>query len=406
MSSIAFLRHSAAASLFCMLAFCTFTFSQTLTVLHTFNSTDGQFPNGGLVHGSDGNLYGTTSSGGVHGFGTVFKITPSGKFTSIYSFSGGTGDGAYPMSSVIRDSAGNIYGTTQNGGPADNLGGIVFKVSSSGHESILHVFTGGSDGGNPEGDLIRDSSGNLYGTTLGGGDTNCVAVALSGCGVVFKLDPTGNETVLHTFEGGSDGASPWGGLVMDSAGNLYGTTASAGNYGDGQIFKITPSGHKTSIHDFDPGLNLDGSAPRTSLAFGPGGILYGTTANGGDLSTSWCSTIGCGTIFKVDTHNVVTTIHSFGGPPSDGDTPSGPIARDANGNLYGVTADGGETFDAGVVYKLDPSGNETILHSFTQGNDGWEPSGRLYVNSSGTVFGVTSLSDGPDGFGVIFKITQ
>lgn len=398
-------RRTASILFTVFVALTTIASAQQLTVLHTFNSTDGQFPNGGLVHASDGNLYGTTSSGGAHGFGTVFKITPSGKFTSIYNFAGGVNDGAYPMSSVIRDSAGNIYGTTQSGGPADNLGGVVFKITSSGSESVLYTFTGGADGGNPEADLIRDNSGNLYGTTAGGGDTNCNGSPFTGCGVVFKLDPAGNETVLHTFEGGSDGATPWGGLVMDSSGNLYGTTASAGRYNAGQIFKINRSGRKTAVHDFDPGLNMDGSTPRTGLTFAAGGILYGVAANGGDLSTSWCSTLGCGTVFKVDTHNVVTTIHSFEGPPSDGDVPSGPVARDAAGNLYGVTADGGENFDAGVVYKLDPSGNETILHNFTQGNDGWEPSGRLYVNSSGTVFGAASLSSGPDGYGVIFKIT-
>jgi uncharacterized repeat protein (TIGR03803 family) len=405
MFSTASLRHTAAANLFFFLALSTFAFSQTLTVLHTFKSTDGQFPYGGLVHGSDGNLYGTTSSGGVHGFGTVFKITTSGKFTSIYSFAGGVGDGAYPMSSVIRDSAGNIYGTTQSGGPADNLGGVVFKITSSGHESVLHAFTGGADGGNPEADLIRDSSGNLYGVTAGGGDTNCTSAYFVGCGVVFKIDPAGNQTVLHTFEGELDGATPQGGLVMDSSGNLYGTAEFGGRYGSGQIFKIDRSGHKTVIHDFDLGLNMSGGNPRTALTFAPGGILYGTTQIGGDLSTSWCGSLGCGTVFKVDTHNVVTTIHSFEGPPSDGDIPSGPVARDAAGNLYGVAYDGGENFDAGIVYKLAPSGNETILHNFTQGSDGWEPSGRLYVNGSGAVFGATSLSDGPDGYGAIFKIT-
>jgi uncharacterized repeat protein (TIGR03803 family) len=400
------LRRTASILLTLLIALSTRASAQKLTVLHTFNSTDGAFPDGGLIQGSDGNLYGTASGGGAHGFGTVFKITPSGRFTTIYSFAGGVGDGAYPLYSVIRDSAGNIYGTTQNGGPADNLGGVVFKITSSGHESILHMFTGGADGGNPDGDLIRDSGGNLYGVTVAGGDTTCAdEIFFVGCGVVFRLDPAGNETVLHTFEGGLDGANPWGGLVMDSAGNLYGTTEFGGRYAAGQIFKINRSGHKTVIHDFDPGLNLDGGSPRTALTFAPGGILYGTTANGGDLSTSWCSTLGCGTLFKVDTHNVVTTIHSFEGPPSDGDTPWGPVARDAAGNLYGVTADGGENFDAGIVYKLDPSGNETILHNFTQGTDGFEPSGRLYVTSSGTVFGTASLSSGPDGDGVIFKIT-
>ncbi len=379
--------------------------AQKLTVLHTFNSTDGGFPSGGLVHGSDGKLYGTTSGGGTRGFGTVFKITTSGKFTSIYSFAGGTADGAYPMASVIRDSSGNIYGMTQNGGPADNLGGVVFKITSAGKESVLHFFTGGTDGGNPEGDLIRDSSGNLYGVTAGGGDINCNVSFFTGCGVVFKIDSTGTETVLHTFEGGSDGANPWGGLVMDSSGNLYGTTENGGKYSAGQIFKISAAGKKTVVHDFDPGVNMGGANPRDPLTFGSGGILYGTTFRGGDLTTSWCGALGCGTVFKVNTGNVLTTLHTFEGPPTDGDTPYGAVARDSAGNLYGVAADGGTEFFGGIAYKLDSSGNETILHNFTQGSDGWEPSGRLYVDNSGAVYGTASLSDGPDGNGVIFKIT-
>jgi len=387
-----------------LIAVSTLTPAQTLTVLHTFNSTDGAFPNGGLVHGSDGNLYGTASGGGAHGFGTVFKITTSGKFTSIYSFAGGIGDGAYPMSSVIRDSSGNIYGMTQSGGPADNLGGVVFKITSAGKESVLHFFTGGADGGNPEGDLIRDSSGNLYGVTAGGGNLHCNASYFTGCGVVFKLSASGTETVLHTFQGGSDGANPWGGLVMDSSGNLYGSTENGGRYSAGQIFKISASGKKTVVHNFDPGVNMDGANPRDPLTFGSGGILYGTTFRGGDLSVSWCGSIGCGTVFKLDTHDVLTTLHSFEGPPSDGDTPYGAVARDSAGNLYGIAADGGNEYFGGIVYKLDLSGNETILHNFTQGDDGWEPSGRLYVDKSGTVYGAASLSDGPDGNGVIFKI--
>jgi uncharacterized repeat protein (TIGR03803 family) len=402
MFSTASFRRPAAVSLYFVLAFCTFTFSQTLTVLHTFNSRDGQFPDGGLVHGSDGNLYGTTSSGGAHGNGTVFKITPSGKFISIYNFAGG-GDGAYPMSSVIRDSAGNIYGTTQSGGPADNLGGVVFKITSSGHESVLHAFTGGADGGNPEGDLIRDSSGNLYGTTRSGGDKKCKYDSFAvGCGVVFKLDAAGTETVLHTFEGGLDGANPWGGLVMDSAGNLYGTTERGGRHDAGQVFKIDRARHKIVVHDFDPGFHMDGKNPRYGLSFGPGGILYGVTPIGGDVNAA--NPVGNGTVFKVDVHNVVTTIYSFEGLPSDGYVPDGPVARDAAGNLYGTTAGGGAN-DAGTVYKVDPSGNETILYNFIGGTDGWEPSGRLYVTSSGTVFGTASLSSDIDGYGVIFKIT-
>ncbi len=392
MFSIAFVRRSASASLYFVLAFCSFTFSQTLTVLHTFHVSDGEHPDSGLIRASDGNLYGTTVVGGSVGCGTVFKITQSGKFTSIYSFLGGN-DGCNPEAPVIRDAAGNLYGTTVSGGLSN--AGTVFKINSSGHESVVYAFTGKADGGSPISNVVRDRKGVLYGVTLAGGDLNCAA---GGCGTVFKIDANGNETVLHTFTGplnaAGDGGFPSGGLIVDSSGNLYGTTGAGGFWGEGTVFKIDPLGNETLLYSFGS-FARDGTGPGGGLSFGPGGILFGTTSGGGDF--------GSGTVFKLDTQGNETILHSFAGLHSDGSDPSGPVARDAEGNLYGVTLSGGTDL-RGVVYKLDSSGTETILHNFVLGADGGDPDGRLYVNSEGVVFGTTFQGGRNLGNGIVFKI--
>jgi uncharacterized repeat protein (TIGR03803 family) len=392
MFRIAFPRRFAAATLF-VLASCAFTFSQTLTVLHTFHGSDGEDPVSGLVLGSDGNLYGTTISGGAKNCGTVFKITQSGKFTSIYSFKGGN-DGCQPRASVIRDAAGNLYGTTSSGGRSNE--GTVFKINNSGRESVIYAFTGGTDGGEPTANVIRDVKGTLYGTTTNGGIRSC-DTPTSGCGTVFKIDSTGKETVLYAFgKIANDGEFPSGNLVMDSSGNLYGTTDIGGDFIEGTLFKVDPSGTETLLHSFNPTTG-DGMGPN-SLSFAPGGILYGTTLGGGVL--------GSGTVFTLDPQGNETILYSFANTP-DGDGPAGPVARDAAGNLYGVTVSGGSTgCDCGIAYKLDSSGTETILHEFTQGPDGGFPLGRLYVNRQGVVYGTASEGGLGGENGTVFKITQ
>ena len=379
------------------LFFSTFAFSQKLVVLHTFNGSDGEFPAGGLIRGSDGNFYGATFAGGTFGGGTVFRMTPAGKITTLYTFTGtftGGHDGLNPTASVIRDAAGNIYGTTNFGGTANV--GTVFKITSANKETVLYSFTGGADGSQPIADLIRDAHGNLYGTTIYGG--TCTELP-NGCGVVFKVDPTGKETVIHDFQGGIDGGGPAGGLVMDSAGNLYGTTAGLGLFNAGTVFKIDPSGNKTILYNFEPGSSMDGNGPGTDLAFGPGQILYGTTSAGGDVN--FCAPFGCGTVFKLDTHDVETVLHGFDG--ADGATPGGPVARDSAGNLYGTAASGCAD-NWGCIYKIDTSNHETVLYSFTNGNDGGSPDGRLYVLPNGTIFG-TANNGGTSDMGVVFKLT-
>ncbi len=223
--------------------------AQTYEVLHRFHGKpDGENPNAGVIRDAAGNLYSTTSSGGTYGWGVVFKLSTTRKLTVLHTFTDGA-DGASPLAGVVRDAEGNLYGTTYGGGdsncfrPSPPSGGrstrwddlppipqggcgVVFKVDTTGNETVLHTFTG-ADGNEPDAGLIRDLAGNLYGTTLYGGDVNCNV--LNSCGVVFKLDTTGKETVLYRFSGGADGSSPEAGLVQDAAGNLYGTTVVGGD---------------------------------------------------------------------------------------------------------------------------------------------------------------------------------
>jgi uncharacterized repeat protein (TIGR03803 family) len=215
------------------------------TVLHSFIGppTDGGFPDAGLVRDAAGDLFGTTSFGGAFDAGVVFKLDKFGKEIMLHSFAGYPTDGANPYTVLVRDTAGNFYGTTLEGGPSGD--GVVFKLNMAGYESVLFSFNGAMEGGNPGGGLVRDAAGNLYGTTSYGGAGGCPFG--QGCGVVFKFDPTGNETLVHSFAGSpadggvpSGGASVSGGLVRDAAGNLYGTTYSGGASDSGVVFKLTP----------------------------------------------------------------------------------------------------------------------------------------------------------------------
>ena len=242
----------------------------TESVLYSFGSsaTEGSGPLSGLIMDSAENFYGTTSAGGTYDLGTVFKINPNGTEAILYAFAGGTTDGQFPLGRLVMDSAGNLYGTTALGG-ANDLG-TVFKISAAGTETVLHSFAGRQQ---PNGRLIMDSAGDLYGTTTGGGANNG--------GTVFKISPNGTETILHAFPGGTtDGAEPEGGVIMDSAGNLYGTTAGGGAYDLGTVFKISPAGTETVLHSFVGGTT-DGARPEVALVMDSAGNFYGTTQSGG-----------------------------------------------------------------------------------------------------------------------------
>ncbi|PYT52595.1 MAG: hypothetical protein DMG43_11255, partial [Acidobacteria bacterium] len=258
-------------------------------------------------------------------------------FTVLYSFMGSPdGNGPY-LAALILDKAGNLYGTTNAGGTGTcSLGrigpspgcGTVFKLDTAGNETVLHSFTG-SDGSGPAASLIMDTAGNLYGTTSSGGSASV--------GTVFKIDTSGNQTVLHSFAG-SDGSGPDAGLIMDNAGNLYGTTSSGGSASVGTVFKIDTSGNETVLYNFKGGT--DGARPEAGLIMDQAGNLYGTTLAGGTGTCSYLSS-GCGTIFKLDTSGNETVLHSFTGSPGDGANPFAALILDGAGNLYGTTLAGG-----------------------------------------------------------------
>lgn len=303
-------------------------------VLHSFSGgPDGGYPYAGLILDAAGNLYGTADAGGAHNCGAVFEMPAGGAEGVLYSFTGTGGDGAHPLAGLVRDAAGNLYGATADGGASGF--GTVFELSAGGAETVLHSFTGRSDGEYPEAGLFQDGLGNLYGTTYAGG--------AAGFGTVFKIDGKGNETVLYSFRGGADGEYPSAGLVRDAAGNLYGTTNSGGASGDGMVFKVSPAGKETVLHSFKGGK--DGEYPYASVIRDAAGHLYGTTYGGG--ASGW------GTVFEIDPTGKETVLYSFAGA-ADGASPEGGLVQDAAGHLYGTTKYGG-AFGAGTVFELSPA---------------------------------------------------
>jgi uncharacterized repeat protein (TIGR03803 family) len=328
------------------------TATGTETILHKFTgAADGANPRAGLVRDSAGNFYGTAYGGGASGDGVVFKLTGS-TLTVLHSFSGT--DGAHPAAALIRDSAGSLYGTTfYGGGDASCSCGTIFKIDPTGAESVLYSFTGGADGKFPAGRLLLDRAGNLYGTASQGGIVNCGRFNLQGCGVVFKLDPTQHLAALYTFSGNSDGGQPQAGLIRDSSGNLYGTAFAAGdlnrvcaqNNGCGVVFLVSPAGQETVLHTFSNGT--DGANPAGDLIRDAAGNLYGTTKLGGGGAST-----GFGIVFEISSGGGESILHTFTGN-NDGGDPVAGLIRDSAGNLYGTTTAGGSAAQ-GVVFKLTP----------------------------------------------------
>jgi len=364
--------------------------------LYTFTGgNDGGNPPCGLISGGKGILpatlrfYGTTETGGSAGFGTVFKVE-TGFETVLHSFAGGS-DGTVPEAAVVMDGSGNFYGTTKKGGTFGL--GVVFKLTPGGSESALYSFTGGSDGSSPVASLIMDGAGNLYGTTEKGG--------ASGLGVVFKVAPGGSESVLHPFAG-SDGAYPVAGLIMDETGNLYGTTSAGGSStncsgGCGTVFRLAPDNTQTVLHSFSAGS--DGSNPQAGVIMDKVHNLYGTTRDGGAHAK--------GTVFKLSHKGKEIVLHSFAGG-SDGANPAGGVIK-KRGFLYGTTFAGGAG-DHGTVFKTpNIPGADTVLYAFGGASDGAHPKGGL-VNVAGNLFGTTYAGGDPgcnmgEGCGVVFELT-
>jgi uncharacterized repeat protein (TIGR03803 family) len=303
-------------------------------------------------------------------------------FIVLYSFHGATGE--YPLAALIVDPEGNLYGTTQNGG-AHGFG-TVFEITNAGNEIVLHSFSREPDGRFPLSSLVLDMAGNLYGTTTRGGS--------SGYGTVFKVEEaTGKETVLYSFKGiKGDGSYPSAGLVLDSAGNLYGTTQEGGEADFGTIFKLDTAGTETVLHSF-AGYPKDGEYPIANLIWDNKGSLYGTTEIGGRFNS--------GTIFKLDASGNESLIFSGTGGKGGG-YPFGGVIRDNEGNFYSTAAYGGD--GVGTVFEVNPKGVETVLYTFT-GSDGSYPSAGLVRDAMGNLYGTTEFG-GTIGPGAIFEITK
>lgn len=421
----------------------------TEVVLHNFGNlappSVGSGPYAGVILGPNGNLYGTTVSGGKSGAGVVYRVDAAGKERVLYNFTGGA-DGGNPYTGVVQDGAGDLYGTTSKGGASN--AGVVYKVDPAGNETVLYNFTGGADGAGPFSNLVRDEAGNIFGAAFSGGT--------AGAGVVYEVDATGKQTVIYNFSGHADGGGP-NSLIRDKAGNFFGTAANGGAASAGVVYKLTPAGQQTVLYYFG-GETTDGATP-VGLTADTSGNLYGATSGGGQYSTGvlWkvdflgrekvlypylsgatagpaldaagnlyvpagnslyeintagqlIATYGFGApvesgvildaagniygtvyssneVFKIDPTGQVTVLCNFIPPPPrthDGATPFGSIVMDASGNLYGTTYHGG-TAGAGTVYKLDPSGHETLLYSFSRFNN--VPASGVTLDSSGNLYG-------------------
>jgi uncharacterized repeat protein (TIGR03803 family) len=332
-------------------------------------------------------------------------LTQAQSFQVLYTFTGKS-DGGGPYGGLIRDSSGNLYGTAPLGGSfkpgycRPGGCGVVFKLDPSGMETVLDTFKGSDNGSGPYAGLTRDRQGNFYGVTAGGGLVS--SCPPSGCGIVFKIDAAGNATTLYEFIGGAtDGSKPQGALILDAAGNLYGTTVDGGSKSVGTVFKVDPTGKETVLHSFQG--TPDGATPLGALLRDPQGNLYGTTQLGGTGKTCGFS---CGTVFKISPVGEETVIYSFTGG-EDGLEPASSLLRDSEGNLYGTTSGGGDStcdppFGCGVVFKLSPSGGETVLHKFT-GADGSDPSAGVIRDAEGDLYG-TTYEGGAFGVGTVYKL--
>ena len=366
-------------------------------VVYAFRGEDGADPTAALIEDAAGTLYGTTSAGGA-GSGVVFKITSLGRETVLHAFTGKNGDGADPHGALALDGFGNLYGTTSSGGAAGF--GTVFKIDASGVETVLHSFTG-ADGANPYAGPVIDSSGNLYGTTENGGT--------SGLGTVFKINTEGTESVLHSFAGGTtDGADPRAGLVLDPDRNLFGTTFAGGSANYGTVFRVDTANTETILHDFTGGS--DGGNPFGGLTRDQNGTFYGTAEAGGGHLMDGMNGIGgpepdrpggcCrGTTYAISGSNF-SVLYTFTGG-NDGGSPVGSLAL-SNGFLYGTTLAGGPGQKGTAFSVTIASGAENVLHGFSGKADGANPYGGLLITSAGALYG-TAEKGGRFKSGTVFQ---
>jgi len=378
--------------------------SQTYKVVYNFTGrgSDGATPDGGPILDRNGNIFGTTNLGGAYGSGSVYRLSPHGSswvYTSLYSFKGGS-DGAGPAFGSLAIGPGHhFFGTTEGGGnfgtafdvwrPPNNS-----RASVPWQEAVVHSFGSGNDGAQPIGGVVFDSAGNFYGTTSLGGDT--------GNGTVFEVKRSGKqwiESVIYSFKGGTDAFNPVAGVTLDSKGMIYGTTSFGGANGDGTVYRLQRSGShwkETILYSFKGAS--DGQHPVGGVILDSTGNLYGSTFQGG--------VNGGGTVYRLSHSSKgwkLTTGYSFN--PGFGG-PYNKLTIDASGNIYGTTNGDGAN-NAGSVFKLTPTKGTwkfTDLYDFTDGKDGGLPYGALTIDARGNIFG-TAVVGGTDNQGVVFEIT-
>jgi uncharacterized repeat protein (TIGR03803 family) len=393
----------------CMLGLAALAPAQTFTTLYSFCSetacADGSTPYAGLLLATDGSFFGTTYTGGSNDGGTAFRIDRKGGFKTLYSFCSQTGcaDGSNPYAGLLQAPSHNLYGTTEFGGAAS--AGSVFKLTPSGTLSVLHSFDG-SDGFTPYAGLVRAPDGNLYGTTGGSGSGPTIS------GTVFRLTPAGKLTTLHQFcskTNCTDGANPWGVLVKAKDGNFYGTTAAGGTHvcktrgqekiGCGTVFRITPKGKLTTLYNFCSQGGNNCTDGITPFA----GLVE---ARDGSFygTTSGGGANADGTVFRITAKGKLNTVHSFQG--ADGATPYGGLLQSSDGHFYGTATFGGAN-NSGVVFKLATTGKLTTLYNFcsqTNCTDGSLPHAGLAQGADGRFYGTTSAGGDADG-GTVFSLS-
>lgn len=373
-------------------------------VIYSFaGDDDGEYADTDLIADHAGNLYGTTVQGGRYGSGTVFEVTPSGVHTVLYDFTGGT-DGGEPYKGVTLDAAGDLYGTAVTGGTGtrcDGGCGVLYKLtntSGSWTQSVIHQFTGGNDGSGPGSGVTFDSHGNLYGTTPTGG--------AKGYGVIFQMTPDQNGTwkfsVIHTFTGGVDGLGGSAGrLILDGAGNLYGTCTAGGANGFGNVYELSSRNRKwqlKTLYSFQD--QPDGALPYGGLIFDKAGNLYGTTYYAGANDV--------GTVYELSPANgswKETVLYSFKGE-ADGDSPISTLVADSAGSLYGTTSDGGAaTCGCGTIFKMSRSGSgwkESTTYQFPGTPGAGFAYNGMVVDSKGNIHGAT-VHGGTSNDGAIYQ---
>jgi uncharacterized repeat protein (TIGR03803 family) len=383
--------------------------AQTFTTLYSFCSeagcADGSTPYAGLLQATDGSFFGTTYTGGSNDGGTVFRIDMKGRLKTVYSFCSQTGcaDGSNPYAGLLQAPSRNFYGTTESGGAAS--AGSVFKLTPSGTLSVVHSFDG-SDGFTPYAGLVRAPGGNFYGTTGGSGSGATIS------GTVFKVTPAGKLTTLHQFcskTNCTDGANPWGVLVEAKDGNFYGTTAAGGTHvcktrgqekiGCGTVFRITPNGKLTTLYNFCSQGGNNCTDGVTPLA----GLIE---ARDGSFygTTSGGGAKADGTVFRITPEGKLNTVHSFQG--ADGATPYGGLLQASDGYFYGTTTFGGAN-SSGVIFKLATSGKLTTLYDFcsqTNCTDGSFPHAALAQAAAGRFYGTTGAGGDADS-GTVFSLS-